>query len=210
MDQMHFEALVQTFSRLPSRRDLLRGLTSAGFGFGVLRLSDVAEAKTTHKKKKGKKKRKKKPQPQSQPQPEPLPPLVFNEYGCIEVGQPCRGDSSLCCSGVSEGSAPTEGQPDQSHCVAHNAGFCSAEMDSCTVGGNVPCRPNCFCMRTTGNAGFCGRSSSVGAADCRVCAKDTECQAEFGPGAACVVLDGDVCGVICPTTGQTACMIPCL
>jgi hypothetical protein len=199
VDQKRFDAVTRTLTSLPSRRDVLRGIAAVGIGVSGLRTSDAAEAKkkSKHKKRKGKKKKKTTPQP------------VVNQFGCLDVGQPCKGDSTLCCSGVCEGKKPKKGEKDERTCAAHNAGFCTAEVDSCTVGGNTSCRPNCFCTQTTGHAGFCGRFSSIGTPDCRVCTRDTDCQAEFGLGAACIVLGG-ACAEICPTTGQTACMIPCL
>lgn len=195
MNQQHIAVLTRTMSRVPSRRDVLRGLVGAGIGLGVLVGWPLGESEVEAKKKHKKKKKKSKP--------------TFNAFGCLNVGQPCRGKSANCCSGICQGKKPKKGEKDKRTCVAHNAGFCTAEMDTCTVGGNVPCRPNCFCTLTTGNAGFCGRFSVLGGTDCRVCARDTDCQAEFGAGAACVVLES-ACAEICPTTGQTGCMIPCL
>ncbi len=90
--------MTRALGRIPSRRDVLRSLAGAGIGISALGLPGIVDAKK-HRKKKGKKKRKTEPQPQ-------LPPLVFNQFGCIEVGQPCRGDSALCCSGICQGAAP--------------------------------------------------------------------------------------------------------
>ena len=53
MDQTSFTATTRALGRLPSRRDVLRGLGAAGLGLGSLRLSETEAAK--HKKKKGKK-----------------------------------------------------------------------------------------------------------------------------------------------------------
>jgi hypothetical protein len=44
---------------------------------------------------------------------------------------------------------------------------------------------------------------------CRTCARDTDCHAEFGAGAACVFLGGECYAVLCPDTGGTACIPPC-
>jgi hypothetical protein len=206
MNQNPFSAITQTLSNIPSRRDVLRSLVGAGLGLGTLRLSDAEAAK----KKKGKKrKRKKQPQtpPVAMPPFEPAP-LVFNQYGCIDVGQPCRGDSSLCCSGICEGAAPTAGQPDASRCVAHDTGACAAASNICTTGAEGFCNPsnlNSHCTMTTGKAGFCGDFSKGALNLCRDCSRDTDCEAEFGPGAACVVYDG-LCATYCPSSGGTACM----
>jgi hypothetical protein len=163
------------------------------------------EAKTKHKK--GKRRKKPSPPP-LQPQPQP----AVNAFGCLDVGQPCQGDSALCCSGVCDGSAPAPDQPDTSVCVAHNAGICFADSDSC-AGGGVPCnpnKPNCLCMKTTGNAGFCADFTNLSQFEdtCRLCSADTDCEAEWGPGAACIVFGG-ICTPLCPTTGRTACAPPC-
>src|SRR5687767_7465904 len=120
MDQHHFPAWTRSVRSVPSRRDVLRSLAGAGLGLGTLRLSDVTAAKHTKKGKK-KRKRKKKSQPPITPPPFTLPPLVFNQFGCVEVGQPCRGDNTNCCTDICQGSAPAPGQPDTSRCVAHNA-----------------------------------------------------------------------------------------
>jgi hypothetical protein len=210
MDQHHFTVWARSVSSVPSRRDVLRGLTSAGLGLGALRLSDAVAAKNT--KKKGKKRKHKKrnqvPNPPVATSPPALPPLVFNRYGCVEVGRPCRGDNTNCCSGICQGAAPAAGQPDASRCVAHNAGFCTTETNSCELGVDVRCNPSVpvsLCTRTTGNAAFCADISAGTTTHCRVCTRDTDCQGEFGPGAACVVLDG-ACTTLCLATGRTACL----
>jgi hypothetical protein len=173
---------------------VLRGLLGTGLGLAFLPLQDAADAK-----KKRKKKKKKKPQ-------SPL-----NAFGCLDVGQPCRGKSANCCSGICQGGKPKKGKKDKSSCVAHNTGICTANTDSCALAVSVSCNPNnidCYCTMTTGNAPFCGEFSPGPEAHCRVCGKDTDCEAEFGPGAACVLLDGN-CTHICPATGRTACVPAC-
>jgi hypothetical protein len=207
MEQTNFEIVTQTLTGIPTRRDFLRGLVAAGLGFGGLRRVGAAEAK-----KKGKKKRKKKLQPRPLPPPSSppsLPPLILNRFGCVEVGQPCRGDSSLCCSGVCAGAAPAEGQPDSSTCAAHNTSGCTADTNTCDFGPDIPCNPGQpgyrVCLLTTGNAGFCGDVSAGATTHCRVCSRDVDCQGEFGPGAACVFLGG-TCTPLCITTNRTACV----
>lgn len=214
MDQMSSAAMTRTKSRLslpllfrrrkepsfPSRRDVLRGLAGTGLGLTGLRLAAIAEAKKKRKRKTHKKKRQQTPQP------------VFNSFGCLDVGQPCRGDSSLCCSGICEGTTPRKGKPDTSTCVGHNAGVCTAETNACELGVELACNPNAprtNCSITTGNAPFCAAIDPVQGArpNCRSCTRDTDCQGEFGPGAACVVLGG-VCTALCLATGRTACFPP--
>jgi hypothetical protein len=64
-------------------------------------------------------------------------------------------------------------------------------------------------LLTTGNAGFCAALQGFTPAQfCRFCSTDTDCQDEFGPGAACVILKG-ICSAACASTGRTACMRPC-
>jgi hypothetical protein len=200
VDQNRFDALTRRLSGKPSRRHLLRGLAAAGLGLGAARLPDVAARK--HK---GKKRRKKR-------QPEMPTP---NEFGCVDVGKACNGDSSLCCSGMCEGTAPKKGKADTSRCVAHDAGICSPGSNVCTNEGVVSCNPSndaCYCLQTTGSAPFCGNVGDVGdlTAFCRICHRDTDCHEEFGPGSACVDLREGPCPLFCADTGDTACVPACL
>ena len=194
MDQHHVHAMTRILGHLPSRRDVLRAVAGTGLGLGTLGALDHAQA--------GKKRRKKKK----------TRPLVLNQYGCVDVGQACRGDNSRCCSGVCDGAAPRKGKPDQSRCVPHNAGVCTRETNSCEVGVEVSCGPKPqvnVCTVTTGNAAFCADISAGTTTHCRVCRKDTDCQGEFGAGSACVVLGG-ACTPLCVATGRTACLPPAI
>jgi hypothetical protein len=189
MDTNRFGKVTCLLTTVPSRRDVLRGLIAAGLGLSGLRLQDAGAAKQ---------KRKNKPK--------------TNAFGCLDVGQPCRGKNGKCCSGLCQGKKPKKGKQDRSKCVAHNTGICIAEADSCTAGTEVPCNPgnpSCFCTRTTGNAAFCAAFSGGSAGHCRVCKKDTDCEPEFGEGAACLVLGG-ICTTLCLATGRTACAPPCV
>jgi hypothetical protein len=197
VDQDRFDALTRSLSATTSRRGLGRALT--GGGLAAL----VGERLTPHgvgaKKKKGRKNRNK---------PKKLP---INEFRCVNVGKPCAGKNGTCCSGICQGKKPKKGKKDRSTCVAHNAGICSAEADSCTV-GEVQCNPgnpSCLCTLTTGNAGFCAAFSGGTSGHCRVCRKDTDCEPEFGAGAACLVMGG-ACTPLCIATGRTACAPPCV
>jgi hypothetical protein len=212
MDINHLAALYRALaiSAAPtrSRRGLLAGLTNGLLAVLPLALGSADAA--AKNKKKGRKKNKHKTPPSPPQSPSPPPP-DFNAYGCLDVGQPCQGDSTLCCSGVCQGSAPAPGQPDTSVCVAHNAGICFADADICSVGAQVKCNPSnpsCTCLLTTGNAGFCGDLTHIDES-CRLCSSDLDCQAEFGAGAACVVLGG-ACTAICAATVRTACVRPCV
>jgi hypothetical protein len=191
----------QTFS--PSRRDVLRGL--AGPGLSLVALLDWLHggSGTEARKKRGKKKQgKKQSPPLASPQP---PPLPFNQYGCLDIGQSCQGDSTLCCSGICD--------PQSSNCVAHNRDICFPDTNFCTTNVQTPCNgntPGCFCTLTTGNAGFCAdaRDNDDIYGMCRRCNTDMDCQEEYGPGAACIVLAG-ACTPFCLDTDRTACMRPC-
>ncbi len=190
MDQHHSATLTRTLSRIPSRRDVLRGLAGTALGLGTARWPHMAEAK---KKRKGKR---------SKPKPKP------NEYGCLDVGQACAGNDALCCSGICAGNKPRKGKRDTRRCAGHNAGVCT--RDVCREGGVASCdadNPLCLCLGTTGKATFCGDMTNEGAA-CGVCQRDADCEPEFGAGAACVVLRG-FCTGTCTETVDTACVSPC-
>jgi hypothetical protein len=206
VDHHRFDAVMRTLTSLPTRRNILQGLASVGIGVSGLRTSDVAEAtkKSKHKKRKGKKKKRTTPQP------------VVNQFGCLEVGQPCRGDSARCCSGICQGSAPTKkGKPDQSRCIAHGLGSCSqATPGACTATnpGALRCNnePNCLCMRTTAGSNYChdGTALGMGIDICANCAKDADCEALGYPaGSACAPISEGICSGTCP--GGMACLVPC-
>jgi hypothetical protein len=180
MDADRFDRLTRSLNASPSRRRFLGGLIAVRV-LSATRIPDTVQAK--RKKKKNKKKKQK---------------LVFNTFGCVDVGKACRGDSANCCSGICEGTAPKKGKQDTSRCLPHNAGVCQAGDDFCQ-GTTVNCGSPGVCVRTTGNGSFCGK-----AATCTVCSKDTDCdEAEFGPGAACIVCVN--CDGVNGSSG-TACM----
>ena len=185
MDADHFDSLARFLTSAGSRRRALAALGSLAT-LGALPVSA----------RKGKKAKK----PQK------------NAFGCVDVGKPCAGKNGTCCSGLCQGTKPKKGKKDRSTCVAHNSGICTPETDSCTTGVGLACNPGnpqCFCTLTTGNAGFCGDFTAEVETLCRVCRKDTDCQAELGPGAACLVLGGIGCTPFCAATGRTACVPPC-
>jgi hypothetical protein len=126
--------------------------------------------------------------------------LQRNSFGCVDVGKPCRGNSANCCSGICQGKKPKKGEKDKSTCVAHNVGGCLANQDLCLIKEAVSCGASerGVCARTTGNASFCGDFENIACFDCT---KDTDCEAEFGTGAACVICAGE-----CELTGNRICV----
>ena len=213
MDQHHLTTWTRSLSSLPSRRDVLRGLAGAGLGLSALRLSDAVAAK--HKNKKGKKrKRKKTSQTPITPPPFTLPPLVFNQFGCVEVGQPCRGDNTNCCSGICQGSAPTPGQPDTSRCAAHDTGTCRQDIEGlCTIPdlflATCNNRTDCGCIRTTAGSNYCAELfGGPGFSQCVSCERDADCIAAGLPAAsACAPVSPGRCAGTCAT--GMACLVPC-
>jgi hypothetical protein len=199
VDVKRFNDMTRTLPALPSRRDVLRGLAAVAGGLGLARLQKNVEAR----KKRKHKKKDKKPKP--------------NAFGCLDVGQPCRGNSDLCCSSVCGGKKPKRGKKDKRRCIAHNVGGCTPERSFCFADPiqHSLCNPaddNAACLPTTGNAGFCG--DFVGFREdenCQLCAKDIDCEEMgFPPGSACVVFDpeGPHCDDICAETENRACMRP--
>ena len=121
-----------------------------------------------------------------------------NTYGCVDVGEKCYGKDARCCSGICNGNGK------RSKCAAHNVGGCTPNANSCL--GSVPCGVGGECYRTTGKAGFCAKP---GLCDCDPCTKDTDCEAQFGEGAACIVCitNGISCVGVNGSKG-TACVPP--
>jgi hypothetical protein len=132
-----------------------------------------------------------------------------NEFGCLNVGQPCRGKSTNCCSGICQGKKPKKGKRDKSRCVGHNEGLCTPELNVCTI--NDPalsvCNTDAVCLETTGRGVFCGTNIPFSeAGNCRACSRDTDCVAfGFPPGSACALITA--CGS-CAATGFRACFPP--
>jgi hypothetical protein len=202
MDHVRFDVFTRSLGTVDSRRGLARVVTGGGLGalFSAFGAPDV-DAKKHKKKHKTRKKQGKQK-------------LVRNGFGCVDVGQRCAGNSLNCCSGICQGTRPKKGKKDRSICVAHNTGICTVDTNACALGVELPCsadgsRSNC--SLTTGNAAFCAAIDPDEGArpNCRSCAKDIDCQGEFGPGAACVVLGG-VCTPLCLATGRTACLPPAI
>lgn len=188
MGQHRYATVTNALTRVPSRRDVLRGLAAVAFGLGVARRPDLAAAK------KGKK-RKKKAKP---PRP--------NQYGCLSVGATCQ-NAGQCCSGVCEGKK----------CRAHGVGTCKQDAPGvCTASeSQVPqltCTNNgdsCYCFRTTAGSNYCAASpAATGDPRCADCAKDADCEVLGYPaGSACIPVALGHCAGRCPT--GMACLIPC-
>jgi hypothetical protein len=197
MDQRHVDVLKRFLTSTPSRRHLLAGLASLGLGLRAARLPGSADAKKNrHPKAK-------------------TPKPVFNEFGCLDVGQPCRGNHALCCSGVCQGKKPKHGNPDKRICAAHHARSCSPRRDYCDL-AQAPVNNLCnlpadtaFCVVTTGKAAFCASLLGFDAEiHCQDCAKDADCEAlGFPPGSACVALSGRC--TACETVNR-ACLPPAI
>lgn len=141
-----------------------------------------------------------------------------NQFGCLNVGQPCGGKDSKCCSGICQGKKPKKGKKDKSRCAGHNEGGCSPERNVCTVAD--PAVSNCnasnetaVCFVTTGSGVFCGNVAIFSeVTNCRVCAHDSDCTGGgFPPGSACVLLSGGgpACTAFdCAETNFRACVPP--
>ena len=173
-----FNAPARFLSGILTRRPVLRWLAVLSSSIATVPCAPLTIAKKNRKKKRPEK----------------------NEFGCLDLGKKCNGKNNKCCSGVCQGKKPKKGKKDKSECIAHDAGTCQADEDSCLF-DSTPCGTDEFsrCFRTTGKASFCG---NLVAGDCVACARDTDCEPVFGPGAACVICDG------CLVFGVTACFPP--
>jgi hypothetical protein len=135
----------------------------------------------------------------------------LNEFGCVNVGEPCRGRDRLCCSGVCQGKKPKEGRKDRSRCVAHGASTCRAgqrDADQCSGAENVVCTTstgatNGRCNTTTGNAPYC--AAELYGEPCR---KDADCQPNCGEAAACILCSGSPSGRACASPTVGLCQFP--
>jgi hypothetical protein len=174
MDGSTFDALSRSWIEGTSRRAILGGIGTA-LGLAALRAPSAVDAKK--KRRKATKK------------------LRRNTYGCVDVGQACRGNDANCCSGICDGKKPKKGKKDKSRCAGHDAGLCQVDEATCAPLG-TSCGPLGVCDQTTGKACYC---VSIGG-NCAVCAKDADCVAlGWGANAACIPSEG------CPETGGTHC-----
>jgi hypothetical protein len=211
MNRNQFDALTRSFGTSTSRRELGRFLAVGGLGALFASAFGTRDVDAKKHKRKKKKKGKKKPETQAPSQQE-FPQPVFNQYGCLEVGQPCRGDSGLCCAGICEGAPPAEGQPDQSRCVAHEVGTCGQNAAGVCLAVNPAlslCNNSaCFCFGTTAGSNVCGDPFSPMRTRGADCQKDADCVAlGFPAGSACApVSEGNCAG---NTENGMACVTPC-
>jgi hypothetical protein len=173
---------------VPSRRDVLRGLTAAGLGLGLAALPELGEAKPKRRKKRKR--------------PKPAKP---NQYGCLEVNDPCRRHTQ-CCSGI------CTGKPGKKRCRAHGTGtcnqrapgICEADNPALTFCNNSP---TCVCVRTTAGSAFCGEGN-LEVSRCAPCKRDADCVAlGLPPGSACAPTATGNCAGDCAT--GTVCLVPC-
>ena len=161
------------------------GLTAGGLAASVTRLRSPADAAATKKRKK---------------------PLRRNAFGCVDVGEKCRGADSVCCSGICQGKKPKKGQKDTSRCIAHDAGICQPGQGSTFCGGSVfeSCESSTGepgeCETTTGKVGYCVRSQIL----CSPCAKDADCVPQCGADAACIRCVGCGAGTACVGPGSAS------
>ena len=180
MDGSQFDDAVRAL--IASRRALVSG----ALAIAMARLGVV---QTGAKKKRKRKKKAKKPKP--------------NEYGCLEVGAPCKSEAD-CCSGICEGGKGKK------RCQGHGAGTCSQEAPGfCQEGPSAICdnSTTCVCARTTAGSNFCG-TLAVPSSGCADCQTDADCEAlGFPPGSACVPFSTGICGGNCES--GMVCMARC-
>lgn len=180
MDTTRFDLLIRSLASGSSRRAILGQTIVATLGLGGGFVSRSSQGKSRKKK------------------------LERNAFGCVDVGKPCRGKDSACCSGVCQGKKPNKGKQDKSRCVAHDERGCRDFDDSCGPGDTFCTTSSGYefakCFHTTGNAGHC----SLGAA-CVPCTGDTDCTDVCGVGAACVVCPGACIGSETMCVGVNGC-----
>jgi hypothetical protein len=201
MPATRFDTLILSLAHAASRRLVLPRLTIATLSLAIASRESVWLAAARQKKNKNKK-RKRRPN--------------FNAFGCLNVGQACRGNDALCCSGICsgkrrrKGKRGRKGKRDRSRCVAHGERGCLAGQQLTGCGGmTVSCTTvtglQGSCRTTTGNAGYC-----AGDGQCRPCTKDADCRPFCGPEAACTVCTSVLCpgGTICVGPIDDGCTFP--
>jgi hypothetical protein len=193
--------LIDVLSALFSRRSLLPSLSAAALGLFLSLRPTLDLAKQKHRKRKTKK------------------PPAPNDFGCLDVGQPCREDIAPCCSGLCAVVKAKKKKKARLTCVAHHADTCKADRNYCSsqVFEEFTCgpldqfgNPDAVCLKTTGSAGFCADNYGFSQTKhCLFCRKDADCVvAGFPPGSACVLLQGGDCDAACPATNGRSCFPP--
>ncbi len=181
------ERVTRALTAMPSRREVLRGLTGAGLGLGLSRFPASVGAK--------KKRRRKRPEKKPKP----------NRFGCLSVGDPCKRIEQ-CCSGV------CAGKKGKKTCRAHDTGTCKQEgPEICSIDPPPALTCNndntCRCFRTTAGSIVCAQFIN-NELNCADCARDDDCVAEgFPPGTVCAPLSVGICAGNCAS--GMACLIPC-
>jgi hypothetical protein len=183
MDSLHFDDLIRALAG--SRRSLLSGGLS--LATGLLGIANTDARKKRKRKHKHKKKR--------------TPTATPNEFGCLEVGDPCTSEAQ-CCSGI------CEGKKGNKTCRAHGTGTCDQDGPNFCTAATTLCynSASCVCARTTAGSNFCG--SGLLPSDCAVCQTDADCEAlGFPAGSACVQWSSGFCAGFCES--GMACIAPC-
>jgi hypothetical protein len=144
VDQSQFDTMTRTLTRVPSRRDVLRGIASAGCGLAALWLPGSTQASKKHKsadaKKKGKKRKQKRQNqtqeppvavdnPSSQSPTPPPPPGCTPNCGDRACGGDGCGGSCGTCGGnqVCQGGTCCNPEPRGATC----AGRCGTWTNNC-------------------------------------------------------------------------------
>ncbi len=114
--------------------------------------------------------------------------------GCLQEGEDCRRGRQ-CCSGLCK-RRRCRRAPDQ--------GICTIRKNTCRDGNGTLCGMSgpagCFCHVTTRGTSFCGAGLACRAGG--ACTRDSDCDAVFGPGSACV-------RGCCGDTGGGGCVARC-
>ena len=182
MDQHHLAVVTRSLTRVPSRRDVLRGLVGAGLGLAMARFPIVVAAKR-------KRRKKKKARP--------------NAFGCLEVGDPCQ-NADQCCSGICEGKKGTR------RCRARGVGTCDQQALGWCRADTLKCNnsQDCACIRTTAGSNFCVQLNVPDEEICADCQRDADCEVlGFPAGSACAPFSVGICAGACES--GMACVPPC-
>ena len=224
MDQTSFNAVKRFLTGGPSRRDVLRGMASAGFGLGLLRLSDAEAAKKGGKGKvKGKKKNKRDVQVTLCHQGETVAVAKSalaahlahgDSEGACSTTNPNSNQSSgpTCSDGITNGSETdvdcggtcprcATGKT----CASRNdcaSARCEAGTCQTCVNGNTDCGTDtngtpCFCRDHESGQRFCTKQNAQPG---RVFPAGTPCTACQG---------GEQCFPINGGAGGIECILPC-
>lgn len=123
-----------------------------------------------------------------------------NEFGCLEVGDPCK-NAAQCCSGICEGKK----------CRSHDTGTCNQKgPEICVIDPplSLTCDNDatCRCFATTAGSIACTRFEP--AVSCVECQRDPDCEAQgFPTGTVCAPFSVGPCAGQCES--GMACLIPC-